>query len=299
MTVGFVGLGRMGGPMCRNVIASSGEDVVFYDLSDEACAACAAVGGRRAASVAEVAAAADVLLTSLPGPAQMEEVALGAGGIAEAARPGAVWFDLSTNSPATLRRVAERLAERGIELLDAPVSGGPGGAEAATLSVMVGGSRETFAAHERLLRSFSANPIHVGGLTAGTVVKLVNNLIQFCSVATAAEAMMLGVQAGVDPHVLDSVIRVSAGDSLCYRHLAGRALSGDYSASFALELAYKDIRLALDLASELAVPLPLGAQTADLMRTALELGLAQEDAAAVMRVYETAQGRRIGPASAA
>jgi 3-hydroxyisobutyrate dehydrogenase-like beta-hydroxyacid dehydrogenase len=287
MTVGFVGLGRMGGRMCRNIVRKSGQPVVVLDLDADAVAACTALGATAAPTIAELAAASDVIFTSLPRPADVEAVALGPGGIAESAKRGTVYFDLTTNSPAVARRVAAELAKRGITMLDAPVSGSPSGAEAGTLSVMVGGDRAAFDEHLPLLRSFGANPIHLGELGSGLVAKLVNNLLALCGVVAAAEGLMLGAAAGVDPAKLDEAIRASSGDSIAYRALADRALTGDYSPAFALDLAYKDIHLALELADEKSVPTPMGASVHNLMRMARGLGFGDDDPTSVMRVYET------------
>ncbi|MBS1882813.1 MAG: NAD(P)-dependent oxidoreductase [Actinobacteria bacterium] len=289
MTVGFIGLGRMGGNMCRNAIAKCGQEVLVYDLIDDAVEACVKVGGRAVSSVGELVAAADVIFTSLPKPENVEEIALGAEGIAALAKPGTVYIDLTTSSPELARRIAATLKEKGIEMLDAPVSGGPSGAEAGTLGVMVGGDEGVFAAHKQLIETFAGNVIHVGPIGSGLVVKLVNNLLGLVTVAAASEGLVLAKAAGVDPRKLDAAIRVSTGDSLAYRSLADRALSGDYTAAFALDLAYKDIHLALELADEVSVPTPMAAGTHNLMRMARGLGYGQEDPTAVVRVYETTQ----------
>ena len=289
MTVGFIGLGRMGGNMCRNVIAKSGQEVLVYDLSPDAVAACVDAGGRAASSVGELAAAADVIFSSLPKPENVEAVALAPEGIAARANPGTVWFDLTTSSPELARRLAPALKEKGIELLDAPVSGGPSGAEAGTLGIMVGGDEEVLEANRDLIETIGANVIHVGPIGSGLIVKLVNNMLGLASVAAASEGLMLAKSAGVDPRKLDAVIRVSTGDSLAYRSLADRAISGDYTAAFALDLAYKDLHLALELADEVSVPMPIAAGTHNLMRMARGLGYGQEDPTVVMRVYEKTQ----------
>ena len=288
--VGVVGLGNMGGGICRNLIRSSGHDVVFFDLNEAAMDACASAGGRPAGSVAEVAGAADVLFTSLPTPAAMEAVALGADGIAGHARPGTVYFDLTTNSLALVRRAAAALAEKGVTMLDAPVSGGPSGAEAGTLTVMAGGDRAAFDAQEPLLGSFAANTVHLGEIGTGTIAKLVNNMLIICYMTTAAEGLALGLAAGIDPHKLDAVVRSSSGNSIAWQSIADRGLSGDYSPSFALDLCYKDIHLALELADELRIPAPHASSAADLLRTALRMGYAKQDPTIVFHVYEQTLG---------
>ncbi|MCW5748272.1 MAG: NAD(P)-dependent oxidoreductase [Alphaproteobacteria bacterium] len=297
MKVGFIGVGSMGGPMCRNIIRKSNHEITVFDLNAAAVKACTDIGGKAAGSVAELAAGADVVMTSLPMPRDVEAVALGPGGIAENARKGTVYFDLSTNSPATVRRIAEQLKARGITMLDAPVSGGVVGAENATIAIMVGGDKATFEAQLPLLKSFSANVIHMGELGTGTVAKLVNNMVAFCNMAAGAEGLMLGAAAGIDVRKLDEVIRNSSGNSNAYRSMAERVMKGDFKAAFALNLAYKDTHLALELADELSVPTPLAAQVHNLMRMARGLGLGTSDTSSIMRVYETTLKREVRAAS--
>jgi 3-hydroxyisobutyrate dehydrogenase-like beta-hydroxyacid dehydrogenase len=293
MRIGFIGTGNIGGPMCRHVIQRSGADVAVFDLDPEAVRRCTDVGGIAAASVAEAVRDADVVLTSLPGPREVEAVALGAEGIEGHARPGTVYFDLSTNSPAVARRVAAQLRTRGVTMLDAPVSGGVAGAEERTLTVMVGGDAAALAAHRGVLESFGENIVHTGDLGTGCITKLVNNLLAFCTTAAAAEGLMLGTMAGVDPEVLDRVVRNSTGDSHGFRGLADDALAGDWSPRFALDLAYKDLHLALELADELNVPLSLSPQVHNLMRMARAMGHGGDNATAVMRVYEKTLGTEV------
>lgn len=297
MKVGFIGVGSMGGPMCRNIIRKSNHEITVFDLNAAAVKTCTDIGGKAAGSVAELAAGADVVMTSLPMPRDVEAVALGPGGIAENARKGTVYFDLSTNSPATVRRIAEQLKARGITMLDAPVSGGVVGAENATIAIMVGGDKATFEAQLPLLKSFSANVIHMGELGTGTVAKLVNNMVAFCNMAAGAEGLMLGAAAGIDVRKLDEVIRNSSGNSNAYRSMAERVMKGDFKAAFALNLAYKDTHLALELADELSVPTPLAAQVHNLMRMARGLGLGTSDTSSIMRVYETTLKREVRAAS--
>jgi 3-hydroxyisobutyrate dehydrogenase-like beta-hydroxyacid dehydrogenase len=158
---------------------------------------------------------------------------------------------------------------------------------------MVGGDRATFDAHRSLLDCIGANIIYVGPLGSGLVAKLINNMLGLASVAAAAEGLMLGAQAGIDLRTLDSVIRASSGDSVAYRALADRALAGDYTPAFTLDLAYKDVHLALELADQLSVPTPIGASTHNLMRMARLLGFGDADPTAVMRVYETVLQREL------
>ena len=292
MNTGFIGLGHMGGPMCANLLAA-GHAVTVHDLDPEAVAARTGDGAVAASTPADVAADSAVVFTSLPMPADVEAVALGASGIAEGAAPGTIVVDLSTNSPVVVRRIAERLAERQVVLLDAPVSGGVVGAAKASLAIMVGGDRDAFDTVLPLLEAMGKTISHLGDNGCGCIAKIVNNLMAFCNMAAAAEGLMLGAAAGIDPSALNEVIRNSSGNSMGYRGMAHTTLRGDWSPSFALDLAYKDMHLALELADELGVPLPLSAQTHNLMRMARGMGLGGDDATAMMRVYETTLGREV------
>jgi 3-hydroxyisobutyrate dehydrogenase-like beta-hydroxyacid dehydrogenase len=186
MKVGFIGVGNMGGPMCRNIIRNTNHDVVVFDLNPAAIAACTELGASAGASVQQVAGDCDVVFTSLPMPRNVEEVAAG---IAASARPGSVYIDLSTNSPATARRVNELMHAKGIPMLEAPVSGGVPRATDGTIVIMVGGDAAVFDAQLPLLKSFSGEVVHVGEIGMGSVAKLVNNMLAFCNAAAAAEAL--------------------------------------------------------------------------------------------------------------
>ena len=292
MKVGFIGVGHMGGPMCRNIIKGDHE-VTVYDLSAEAVQACVELGATAGASAQDAASRVDVVMTSLPMPADVEAVALGGHGIAAGARPGTIFVDLSTNAPAMVRRIAAELATKDIVTLDAPVSGGVVGAEAATIAIMVGGDKTAFETCLPVFQSFGKTILHVGELGTGSIAKLVNNMIAFCTMAAAAEGLMLGAAAGIEPAVLNQVVRNSSGDSFGFRALAKKALVGDWSPNFAIELAYKDLHLALQMADELRVPLALGPPVHNLMRMACGMGFGDDDTTAMMRVYETILNREV------
>ena len=293
MKVGFIGVGNMGGPMCRNLIKNSGQEILVHDRDAAAVERCEEVGGAGVGSIAEAVAESDVVFTSLPMPRDVEAVALGEGGIAESARQGTVHIDRSTNSPTMVRSIAARLEPKGVRMLDAPVSGGTSGAENATIAIMVGGDRALFDEHRSLFESFGKNVIHTGDLGSGSIAKIVNNMVAFCNMASGAEGLMLGAAAGIDPDVLNQVVRNSSGNGFGFRAMAHKALRGDWSATFALDLAYKDMHLALELADEIGIPLPLAAQTHNLMRMARGLGYGGDDMTAVMRVYEDTLKREV------
>jgi 3-hydroxyisobutyrate dehydrogenase-like beta-hydroxyacid dehydrogenase len=285
----------MGGPMCRNIVKKSNHQVTVFDLNPAAVKTCTDLGASAAKSVADVTRGADVVMTSLPMPKDVEAVTLGDGGILATIAKGQTYIDLSTNAPSMVKKIGAAMAAKGIAMLDAPVSGGTTGAEAATIAIMVGGDKKVFDDALPVLQSFSANVIHMGELGTGTVAKLVNNMLAFCNAAAAAEGLMLGVTAGLDPQKLIQVVASSSGNSNAFKSFSERALSGKLDPSFALNLAYKDLHLALELGDELNVPLPQGSSTHNLQRLARGMGLGPKDSSAILRVYETALGRTIKP----
>jgi 3-hydroxyisobutyrate dehydrogenase-like beta-hydroxyacid dehydrogenase len=282
--------------MCRNIIKRSNHQVTVFDLNPAAVKTCTDLGGTAAKSVAEVTAGADVVMTSLPMPKDVEAVTLGEGGILANIKTGQTYIDLSTNAPTMVQKIGAAMAAKGIPMLDAPVSGGTVGAEAATIAIMVGGDKKVFDDALPVLKSFSANVIHMGALGTGTVAKLCNNMMAFCNAATAAEALMLGVTAGLDPEKLVHVIASSSGNSSIFKPFSERALSGKFDPpSFALNLAHKDLHLAMELADQLDVPLPMGGATHNLQRMARKMGLGGSDSSVILKVYETVLKKTVKP----
>jgi 3-hydroxyisobutyrate dehydrogenase-like beta-hydroxyacid dehydrogenase len=285
MKVGFIGVGNMGGPMCRNIIRNTNHEVIVFDLNAEALKTCTDLGASAGSSVADVASRADVVITSLPMPKHVEEVAAA---IAANAKAGTVYIDLSTNSPTVAKRVAEALAAKGIQMLEAPVSGGTPRATDGTIVIMVGGDEKLCDAQRPLLNSFSSEVVHVGDIGMGSVAKLINNMLAFCNMAAAAEALVMGAKSGIDLKKLDQVISNASGYSSGYRSVADKSFAGNFNPTFALDLAHKDLRLALELADELGVPGMIAPQVMSLMRMARGMGMGSDDSASVMRVYEKA-----------
>ena len=283
----------MGGPMCRNIIRHSNHDVLVFDLDPAALKRCTDLGATAALSVADVASRADVVITSLPMPKNVEEVALGAGGIAESAKPGTVYIDLSTNSPAVARRVHAALAAKSIAMLEAPVSGGTPRAEDGSIVIMVGGDEAVCDAHRPLFSGFSGEVVHVGDVGNGSIAKLINNMLAFCNMAAAAEALVMGARSGIDLKKLDQVISNASGFSSGYRSMSNKAFAGEFEPTFALDLAHKDLRLALELADELGVPGMIAPQVMNLMRMARGMGLGGADTAAIIQVYEKSLGTEV------
>jgi 3-hydroxyisobutyrate dehydrogenase-like beta-hydroxyacid dehydrogenase len=290
MKVGFIGVGNMGGPMCRNIIKNTNHEVVVFDLNPEAVKTCTDLGASSGTSVADVAGRCDVVITSLPMPRHVEQVAAEIGA---AARPGTVYIDLSTNSPTVARRVHEALAAKGIPMLEAPVSGGTPRATDGTIVIMVGGDEAVCDAQRPLLNSFSSEVVHVGAVGMGSVAKLINNMLAFCNMAAAAEALVLGAKSGIDLKKLDQVISNASGFSSGYRSMANKSFAGDFRPSFALDLAHKDLRLALELADELGVPGMIAPQVMSLMRMARGMGMGGNDTTTLIQVYEKALNQEV------
>ncbi|MBV8088862.1 MAG: NAD-binding protein, partial [Alphaproteobacteria bacterium] len=218
MKIGFIGTGTMGQPMLANLV-KKGFQAIAFDVAPAALEAAARLGAERVGSVAEAVAAGDLVITMLPSSANVEAVYLGAGGIAEMAPQGRLCVDMSTIDPATSQRVAARLKERGLRFLDAPVSGGVGGAADGTLAIMVGGDAGDLEEARPALAAMGANIIHVGAVGAGEVAKLCNNLIAGSALIAVAEAFRIGEAFGVDPQILTNVIAKSSGATWVMEHM--------------------------------------------------------------------------------
>jgi 3-hydroxyisobutyrate dehydrogenase len=282
--VAFIGLGTMGLPMARNLLAA-GHELVPVDSNPDRVAL---LGVPAAATPAEATESAAVALLSLPLPAVVEEVVLGDRGLRTTAAEGFTVVDMSTSPPALARRLATQLAEFGLECLDAPVSGGPHGAEDASLTIMVGGTKAAFAAQRSLLEALGSLVVHVGGAGAGQAAKLCNNLVAGATMAALAEACALAEREGLDPAVLYDLLTRSTGDSRVLRTrfpIAGvspeHPASRGYEPLFALDLMAKDLDLALELARAHDVDAPVGRASRRRYREAQERGLGRLDYSAV------------------
>jgi len=258
-TVGFIGLGNMGGGMSVN-IQKAGYPMVVYDLREEAAKPLLKGGARLANSPAEVASLCDITLTSLPGPREVESVSTGPEGVLEGMKPGGIFIDLSTSRPTLIREIEPRFRQKGCHVLDAPVSGGKSGAASGNLAVMVGGEREIFDRVKPILDAFGDKVFYAGEIGAGSVAKLVHNMIGHGVRQAIAEGLTLGVKAGVEAEALWECIRRGSLGRMSGLHegIARTVFQGEFDpASFALELSRKDIGLATDLGREFNVPMPV------------------------------------------
>ena len=289
-TIGFIGLGVMGGPMCRNVATKHEGRVLASDLSAEALAALSDTKVE-AISLEELARQADVVCLSLPGGAQVEAVTAR---LAEAGlRKGAVVIDLSTTPVATARKVGGKLAEHGIEFADAPVARTREAAQRGELSIMVGASPENFARIEPILRYMATDITHGGKIGSGQVLKLVNNMLVFENVVTIAEMLVLGESAGVDPKVLLEAVAKGSGDSFALRNHAMKAMlpRNFPERSFPPEYVLKDISYVFELAEQEGVPLRAAAVVRQYYEEAIKQGLGGKYFPGVIRVVEAGRAR--------
>jgi 3-hydroxyisobutyrate dehydrogenase len=290
MRVGFIGLGTMGTGMALN-LRTAGHDLVVHDLDRGRAEPHERAGARWADSIGEVGVAADVVFTSLPGPAEMREAALG-GGLLAGMRRGTAWFDLTTNSPTVVREVHADCLAAGIDLFDAPVSGGPHGAASGKLAIYVGGDATVFERYRILLDAIGDKVLHVGDIGAGNTAKLVHNCASITIRAAIAEVFTLGVKAGVEPAALWHAMRQGAiGRSRTFDRIGDRYLQSSFDPpSFALNLANKDLRLALELAGQLDVPMHCAEVVADDFREALERGWGGRDSQSPMALQNERAG---------
>ena len=291
MRVGFIGLGTMGAKMALNLCAA-GYDLLVNDIRREANAPHLAAGATGVDSARKVAESADVVFTSLPGPREVEAVALAEDGLLAGMRRGTAWFDLSTNSLTVVRRLHERFAEAGVAMLDSPVSGGPAGAKSRKLALWVSGDQAAFDRHKPVLDAIGDQAMYLGPIGTGTVAKLMHNTAGYAVLAALAEVFTLGVKAGMEPLALWQAIRQGAfGRSRTFDRLADQFLPGLFDpAAFALKLAHKDITLATELGRELNVPLRIASLVHEELTEALNRGWAERDSRIFMLLQEERAG---------
>jgi 3-hydroxyisobutyrate dehydrogenase/2-hydroxy-3-oxopropionate reductase len=292
--VGFVGLGKMGRPMTQRLLAA-GHTVHVFNRSKAAIDALAAEGATPAGSASEVAQHADIVMTALPTP---ESVALVFGEMTAVARAGQIYIDHSTVSPGLNRLCAEQLKARQADFLDAPVSGGPAGAQGGTLTVMVGGEQEVFDRSLPVLQAFGKNIRLCGGTGSGQVVKLVNQLLVGIHTSAIAEAAVFGVRFGADPQVVLDVIGTSFGGSTMMTRNLPRFISRDFSPATPVGLILKDLGLIHDEARAGGVPLLLGGLAEQRFSEARARGFGDEDMAALVKLWEEPAGVDVAAAAA-
>ncbi len=287
MKVGFIGLGTMGAHMAANLqayLVKSNHGLVVHDMNRAAADAHIAKGATWADSPKALAEQCDVIFASLPGPPEVEAVALGPNGLIHGMKTGATFFDLATNSPTTVRKIAAAFAEKGCHMLDAPVSGGPTGARAGKLAIWVGGEKAVFDEHKPFLDAIGDAARYVGPIGAGSVAKLVHNCAGYSINAALAEVFSMGIKGGVEPLALWEAVRSGAGGRRrTFDGMIDQFLPGKYEpAAFALKLAHKDMTLATQLGRDLGVPMRVANIAHAEMTEALNRGWEKRDSRSPM-----------------
>lgn len=289
MNVAFIGLGTMGIPMALNII-NAGFDLTVHNRTREKEEAPANAGARRAGSPREAAAGAEVVITCVSDTPDVEAVILGENGVVHGAEAGSIVVDMSTISPSATRQIAEALGEKGIKMIDAPVSGGSEGAQKGTLSIMVGGEAEDLEKVDQVLRVMGTTITHIGPVGAGQLTKAINQIIVGGTFWSVAEGVILGIKAGLD---MDKVIQAVGGGAAGSWALSNRSknmIKNDYPLGFKVELHRKDLNIALEIARELGVTMPLTAYLEQVETGLIARGHANEDLSAVARSIREQSG---------
>jgi 3-hydroxyisobutyrate dehydrogenase-like beta-hydroxyacid dehydrogenase len=283
MQVGFIGLGTMGASMATN-LQKAGYKLIVHDIRQNSATPHLKAGAEWADSPKILAAQCEVIFTSLPGPPEVEAVALGPKGLIEGMQKGSAWFDLTTNSPTLVRKIHQLCSERGAHMLDAPVSGGAQGAKSGRLAIWVGGEEAIFHSHRQVLDGFGDAARYIGPIGAGSVAKLVHNCAGYGIQMVLAEVFSMGIKAGVEPLALWEAVRTGAsGRQRTFDRLQDRFLPNKYDPpSFALKLAHKDMRLATELGRELDAPMRLANMAFAEMTEALNRGWDNRDSRSPM-----------------
>lgn len=292
LSVGFIGLGSLGEGLCHSLV-KAGFLVTVTDLNKDAAKRLLAAGAAWSDDVAGACRKADVVITVLPSPAVSRQVVEGANGVLEHLRSGGVWIEMSTTDLDDLKRLAGLAAERGISVLECPVTGGVHLANSGEITVLVGGDEATFQRVEVLLRTMGGEIIYMGKMGNASVVKVVTNMLAFIHLVAAGEAMMLPAKYGVDPDATYRAIRASSGNSFVHETESQLILSGSYNVKFTMDLACKDLGLVNSIAEKLGVPLELGSITQQIFRRARGLYGSQAQSPEVVRMLEQACGMEL------
>ena len=285
MKIGFIGLGIMGKPMSKNLL-KAGHELVVCDFNKDAVAEVVAAGAKEGANGAEIAKECDVIITMLPNSPHVRSVALGENGIVEGAHEGTVLIDMSSIDPVESKKIGAELAKKGIEMLDAPVSGGEPKAIDGNLSVMVGGKKELFDKYYDMLMVMAGSVVYVGELGSGNVAKLANQIVVAVNIAAVGEALSFAKKAGTDPELVYQAIRGGLAGSTVMDAKAPMMLSRNFKPGFRIELHIKDLTNALNAAHAIAAPVPLTGQLMEMMQALKADGYEKEDHSSLVKYYE-------------
>ncbi|MBZ4646221.1 MAG: hypothetical protein PWR27_1235 [Petroclostridium sp.] len=283
--IGFIGLGIMGKPMAKNLL-KAGYSLRVYDINMEAVKEVAAAGAEQGESAKDVAEKSEIIITMLPNSPHVKQVVLGENGVLEGAKPGTILVDMSSIAPLVSQEIAAKVAQKGVIMLDAPVSGGEPKAIDGTLSIMVGGPEDAFEQVKDILLVMGASAVRVGDVGSGNTTKLANQIIVALNIAAMSEAMVLATKAGVDPEKVYQAIRGGLAGSTVLDAKVPLVLQRNFNPGFRIELHIKDLMNALDTAHEVGVPLPLTSQIMEIMQALKVDGKAKDDHGGVIQFYE-------------
>lgn len=285
MKIGFVGLGIMGKPMAKNLL-KAGKELVVYDINEAAVKEVVASGAVAASSAKEVATQTKLIITMLPNSPHVKTVILGEGGIIEGAQKGTIVVDMSSIAPLVSQEVAKELEKKGVELIDAPVSGGEPKAIDGTLAIMVGGKKDVFDQVADILKLMGSSVTYVGSIGSGNTTKLANQIIVALNIAAMSEAMVLAKKAGVDPKRVFEAIRGGLAGSTVLDAKMPLVLDRNFKPGFRIELHIKDMMNALETAHGVGVPLPLSSQVLEIMQALKVDGKEKDDHGGIIQFYE-------------
>jgi 2-hydroxy-3-oxopropionate reductase len=283
--IGFVGLGIMGKPMSKNLL-KAGYELVVFDINQAAVQEVVAAGAVAAATAKEVAMQVEVVVTMLPNSPHVKTAVLGANGVLEGAKPGLILIDMSSIAPLAAQEVAAAVAKQGVEMLDAPVSGGEPKAVDGSLSIMVGGKQEIFDRCVELLSKMGKSVVRCGDIGAGNTTKLANQIIVALNIAALSEALVLATKAGVDPELVFNAIRGGLAGSTVMEAKAPMILAGNFKPGFKIDLHIKDLANAIETGHDVGVPLPLTSAVMEILQALKVDGKGQNDHSSIAMYYE-------------
>jgi 2-hydroxy-3-oxopropionate reductase len=283
--IGFIGLGIMGKPMALNLL-KVGHSLTVYDIRTEPVKEVVAAGAKAGKSAKDVAAQSEIVITMLPNSPDVKKAVLGKDGVLEGAKPGLILIDMSSIAPMVSKEIAAEVQKKGVEMIDAPVSGGEPKAKDATLSIMVGGKKDVFEKVEDVLKAMGSSAVLVGDIGSGNVTKLANQIIVALNIAAMSEAIILATKAGVDPEKVFQAIRGGLAGSAVLNAKMPLVLDGNFKPGFRIELHIKDLANALDTAHSLGVPVPLTSGIMEIMQALKVDGKEGNDHSGIIQFYE-------------
>ena len=288
MNIGFIGIGQMGKHMAKHIL-DAGYDLTVLDKNKDAVTHLLEAGANWCNTPRELAESCQLVITSLPTPQDVEQVIYGPEGLKSGWKAGDIYVDMSTNSPSTIRRIAEDAKNISVEVLDAPVSGGTMSAENGTLVIIAGGDIATLEKVRKVLETMGQKIFLVGDVGCGNVAKIINNMIALTCSSISAEGFVLGVKAGIDPQILWDIINISTGSNWALQQYTSGVLKGDFTPSYRLSLGCKDIGLAIEMGKEYRVPLPVASTVEQKLIEAMAAGLGDKHVdAVILRLEELA-----------